>query len=249
MNFYFSYAGNKRQELKTIENYYSLDNIETIVEPFGGSVSFSRELYLKNKNLNFDFSDIDNDLIYFCNNFYKKSDEYVNKALEQIKKLNTKVKYLVYLNKKLEYGDDFIIQYLIRRTFYSVRCGLYPTNRNPPKYINLKKNMVLIDDFFKNNNYLCSDFKFLMDKYKDDEKALIFIDPPYLVSCNDFYKSAEIDWEYIFNFFENCKCKFIMVVNHNIFMNILFKKWFKHEYSKKYEMTHKEVKHVIFSNF
>lgn len=27
----------------------------------------------------------------------------------------------------------------------------------------------------------------IIEKYKDDDKALLFIDPPYLMACNDFY--------------------------------------------------------------
>ena len=60
MTFYFSYAGNKRNELKYIEELINLDLYDNIVEPFGGSCSFSRYIYEKDNSKKFYISDINN---------------------------------------------------------------------------------------------------------------------------------------------------------------------------------------------
>lgn len=254
MEFYFSHLGNKRKELDYIFKFVDISKYSIIVEPFGGTCVFSRKYYemtkKNNKKVKFIINDNDKDLSFFCNNFYKNDDKIINDALEEIKKINNdKNKYLEFIkNKPLLNDDKFLKWYLIYRTYYTLRHGMFPNERKPPKYINLKKNKKEINEFFKNTFYNNDDFKKHLEKYKNNEKALIFLDPPYIESCNDLYKNPTIDWEYLYNFFNSCKCRFIMVVNYNFFMRLAFKDYYKEIYGKKYEMSKRNDTHAIYSN-
>ena len=52
-HFFFSYAGNKREEVEHIYNKLDLENIETIVEPFCGSCAVSYYIWTQNKDKNY----------------------------------------------------------------------------------------------------------------------------------------------------------------------------------------------------
>jgi site-specific DNA-adenine methylase len=261
MDFYFSYAGSKRKEIREFIDLIDLNNYENIIEPFGGSLAFSRYIYNLYPNKNFFVSDINDELIYFCNNFYKKKEYIIDNAIIKINEINNKIDYDNYINKNQQMDNDenFLTWYLLRRSYYNIRQGLYPSNNRKPKFIKYNDKTINVDNFFKKVEYKNQDYKIYMEKFKNDESALIFLDPPYINSCNEFYSNQNIKtkdinkqfdelWEYLYNYFNNCKCKFILIVNDNFFMRLSFSKWFKKSYHKKYEATKKETRHNIFSN-
>jgi hypothetical protein len=51
-HFFFSYVGNKREEVEHIYNLLDLNNINTIVEPFCGSCAVSYYIWSQNKDKN-----------------------------------------------------------------------------------------------------------------------------------------------------------------------------------------------------
>ena len=63
----------------------------------------------------------------------------------------------------------------------------------------------------------------------NNKKTCIFIDPPYLTECNDFYD----DYNYSCNIYEylsnnnikKFKCKMLIVLSDNWIVRLLFKKW------------------------
>jgi len=239
--FYFSWLGNKRKEIDKILNVCKdFENIKTIVEPFGGTCFFSYFLYknYENNNFNFIINDIDEQLTFFCNNFYKNKEEYIKKSLDLINDIDDKEKYnnLIneYKNKKIT-DEDFIEYYYVYNTYYAIRKGFFPTTRNKPKYKYILDKTKKYDDFFKNNTYLNFNFIDIIEKYKDDETALIYFDPPYVQTDTSSYFNQIIDWEYLINFLETCKCKYILHVNCNIWMKFIFtricKKFINYDYN------------------
>lgn len=260
MNFYFPYSGSKRNEIKNIIELINLDLYDTIIEPFGGSVAFSRYLFNINKNKKYIICDINDELIFFCNNFYKNKINVIEDCKKKVIECDNKIKYDEYIKNSINIDNkDFLIYYLFKRKNYSIRVGLYPDNKKKIKLYKYDEKTKLCDIFFENVHYEIQDYKITMEKYKNNSKSLIFIDPPYINSCNELYcnqnikknelnKVMENIWKYIYDFFNECKCNFIMIVNDNFFMKILFNKWFYKEYSKKYESTKKEVKHCIYTN-
>ena len=84
-HFFFSYAGNKREEVEHIYNLSDLNNIDTIVEPFCGSCAVSYYLWTQNKDKNYKYilNDLDGYLINLLkiirSGEYKKIEDEVNK--------------------------------------------------------------------------------------------------------------------------------------------------------------------------
>ena len=270
MDFYIAYAGNKQKEIKEFINLFNIDDYDNIIEPFGGTLSFSRYIYNDidiNKKLKYYISDLNNDLVFFCNNFYKDKDNIINETLNDINNINNKDDYNEYYNKKLNTDHkDFLKYYLFISKYYAIRKRLYPTNRTKPKFKKYNERTNLTDEFFKNNEYKCLDFRVYLEQFKNDERSFIFLDPPYFNSENSFYidgknvkhKDCNEFWEYLYDFLNSCKCKFILIVNDNIFMKLTFKNFYKGEYYKKYENSKynkednnyikNDCNHIIFTN-
>jgi hypothetical protein len=256
--FYFAYAGNKRSEIKEYQNLLNSIKYKTVVEPFGGSCAFSISEYNKNKNINICISDIDTELILFCNEFYKYDDKIIKNVLDIIKNISSKSDYDIFYKKSIskilaENIEDFLTYYLFKKVCYRIRPGLYYMN-DIPKLKNVIKYKDELNIFFKNNKYIESNYKLIFDKYKDDEEALIFLDPPYINSDCSFYDKFDSNffnnlWEDIYNLLENGKCKIILVVNDNFFMKKCYNKWFYNCYYKRYSHhTAKQTTHNIFTN-
>ena len=254
MDFYIPFQGNKRKEIKEFINYFNIDDYDNIIEPFGGSLAFSRYVYNIidiDKKLKYYISDLNVELIYFCNNFYKDKENIINETIKDINNINNKVDYDIYFkNIKNINDDDFLKYYLFKNKYYLIRPGLYPTNKRKPKFKDYNKKTLSTDEFFKNNEYKLLDFKIQLDKFKDDERSFLFLDPPYINSDNSFYKFKDGTnlWEYLYNYLNSCKCKFLLIVNDDIFMKLTFKNFYKGEYKKTYENTKNKCNHIIFSN-
>ena len=90
-----------------------------------------------------------------------------------------------------------------------------------------------------------------MNKYKDNNKAFIFLDPPYLISCNSFYQDAKLNiYEYLsIHTIDKMKCKVLLCLEDNWIINLLFKKYITMKYDKIYQMTKKKTTHLIMDNF
>ena len=101
-----------------------------------------------------------------------------------------------------------------------------------------------IYDFLKNANIELynEDANKIIDD-NDNEQSLIFLDPPYIASCNNFYSTDT--GENICNIYEklyhyklkNYKCKMLMCHENNWLFKILFKEYLKNEkeYKKNYQ--------------
>jgi site-specific DNA-adenine methylase len=87
-------------------------------------------------------------------------------------------------------------------------------------------------------------------KHKDDQTALIFLDPPYQGTDNSNYSNPSFEiYEYLFeNSIKNEKAKITLAVNYNYMMRLLFKDVIYHTYDKTYEVTRRKTKHMIIMN-
>jgi hypothetical protein len=116
--------------------------------------------------------------------------------------------------------------------------------------------------FCKVAQFECSDYKKIIDKYKNNENAFIFLDPPYLQSWNREYSSSAEKYDesgyendntviyiYILQLLEQCKCKILFILNKNAINTYLFNKYIKGEYSKTYQGTKGKNYHLIISNY
>jgi len=255
-HFLISYPGNKRQECEHIFNSLkdNLENIKTIIEPFCGSSAFSFYMSVKfPKRFKYILNDTDEQLIMLYNVL---KDE--NKTKDLIEKLNNlsinmdKEKY----NKLID--ENTVENYVYLHTVYAIRSGLFPTNRKIKTNFNdlLEKPII---NFLRTENITITNINGveLLDREKNNEENLIFIDPPYLMSCNSYYNLPNQStykmnvYEYLSNEennINNLKSYIILVLENNWIINLLFKTNVKKEYSKLYQVSKIKTSHILIDN-
>jgi site-specific DNA-adenine methylase len=178
MTFYFPYYGSKRLDMKFLDEYIDLADISTIVEPFCGSSAFSYHCFSKlGFKGKFDLRDADKRLIGFLKKV--KENKGITSFIEGINKFPKNPTTEQYLNlcKDPTYG------YYYSMKVYGIRKGMPPMKKDNRTRIDASK-YTKFDDFYlrKKTKVKVSDFKHTLAKYKDDVKALVFLDPPYLDS-------------------------------------------------------------------
>lgn len=265
-HFPISYFGNKRKEVDRVYNTFKnqIQNCDKIIEPFAGTSALSYFLSKHYDDKKYFINDIDENLIKL---YHICSDEKKSKIwTDKIKKMTlnedgsfiSKDDYLKIIKKK-----DCLYGWYISKKFYNVRPGLYPISAKSGK--NIHKKIKDTEDFLKCNirsflqnediNYSSVDAVSLIEKYKDDDKACIFLDPPYINTCNSFYNMNSEQkltnvYEYLCNNNKNnFKCLLIIIVNQNWVTDLLFKGWNRILYDNNY-MGQKKRKtvHMLLSN-
>jgi len=258
-HFLFAYRGNKRDEVEKIHEYtkkfYNLDNIETIVENYCGSCAYSFFLStLYPKRFKYVLNDNDeslNDLI----NLIKTEDYNVinNKMNELINNFNTytddveRKKYYLTIcdNKNVD-----VYSFLFINKYYTIRCGLYPMMNKYKQIKPFKIQVVPFYNFIKTENieWINGDGIETTKKYKDDEKTLMFIDPPYINTCNDFYENTDMSvYEYIYdNNINDWKCCPVLCLENIWIIKMLFRENnVCIPYNKQYQGSKKKTTHII----
>ena len=266
-HFFFSYAGNKREEVEHIYNKLDLNNIDTIVEPFCGSCAVSYYIWTQNKDKNYKYilNDLDNNLIDLLrlikDGNYKDVEDDVNKKREEILTYGddmdkAKKKYLEYIK------NGTVNCYFIGHKYYTLRPGLFPIKNFNTFNKNIDLSSYPVYEFITTADIELynEDANKIIDKY-DNDKSFIFLDPPYIASCNNFYSTDT--GENIGNIYEklyykklnNFKCKIMICHENNWLFKILFKDYINNddEYSKKYQNTIKGKKttttHICVKNY
>lgn len=253
-NFYFSYFGNKRREVKYFENI-DFDKYDRIVEPFAGSAAFSRWLYFCKgyKDKTYILNDIDEQLIGILNYVRVNGSEgLLNWTNEKMVNNISKPEYLELIKKK---DKDLNEYFFMRKT--STHGNMYPIRQIGKAYKNDSNK--LNDEFYKspNVNLSCEDYRNVIEKYKDDPKTLIFLDPPYFESHNTEYsinineKHSVVDnTGYYINSLHLMKEKagVLLIINSNELMDYVFRDYIKKTYDFTYSITRRKVRHHIVGN-
>ena len=244
------YAGNKRNECEDIYNEIKdkLTNIKTIIEPFCGTSAFSFYLSLKHpKQFKYILNDNNKYLIqlYSIARDEKKLEQLITLLDAKIKDLN-KDKY-----DKIAKEDDFLSWVIINK-FYAIRAGLFPINKKIITTFNSLKECPIIK-FLRSEEIIFhnKDGVEIINEYKNNDHNFIFLDPPYLISCNDFYANTKVNvYEYLYgNQINNMKALIILCLESNWIIKLLFNNQVKKEYSKLYQLSKKKTTHLIISNF
>ena len=238
-------VGNKENELKYLlpiikENI----NEDTIfIEPFCGSCIVSYNVFKLNTVKEFHINDIDEMRMKFYNDitdiskreeFYKIQNDIIENGEED---------YYIYEDKtelKREY-----ISYLLN---YRIDTFRFPTKISSTK---ISDNWM---EFLTIANKTNDDWKVIMEKYKDNKNAFIYLDPPYLESYNAGYnkyeKSIETDGTIIdntkiyidiLNYLKNSKCKILFSINKNAITEHIYKDYINNTYIKNYSNTIKNT--------
>lgn len=251
-HFVIAYAGNKRDEVETIYDALNLNNIDTIVEPFCGTSSFS---YFLSTMHPYKYKYVLNDLNSHLYELYNILKDNV-KLLDFEKLINEKAKRIVdkvsYNNEIKNYKTD-LADWFISCKIYTIRQGLY-RNGYEYHYIDIKNCPIVKFLQTEHVTILNKEGVEILQEY-NKKNCLIFVDPPYLLSCNEYYDDAKSKsqniYEYIYNNnIKKMKCKFVMVVEKNWMISLLFNKVSNIiEYEKTYQTTKRITKHLIIRNF
>lgn len=249
-HFFMSYTGNKRGEVERILENIDLTNITTIIEPFCGSSALSYYIHTQYPNK---FKYILNDNDHNLMKLYQMGKE--GTIHEFFNKINTmcfnengdfidKERYVEIVKKKDFYG------WFIGNKFYNIRPGMYPV-RDYRSTALIKNDLGQgFTDFLQSDAVHLSqiDAVDLVDRYKDDETCLLFLDPPYMDLNNDFYNCGGKNiYEYL-HYNKSFKSKIVVVVNENWINDILFANYKAIKYNKTYQQTKRKVIHCLYTN-
>lgn len=249
--FIFGYAGNKREEIDEINKYVDKE-YKTIVEPFCGSSAFSIFYHYEHKSPDTKYILNDNNNLLI--EVYKLLlPENKDKLKSTIETLNG---YLVDLNKE-KYNkikkNLTVDSYIFIHKVYAIRPGLFPTTRKPVADFNYIYDTLIYKFIQENHNNItisCDNATNIIEKYRNDETALLFIDPPYILEYNKFYKDDNVNiYEYLYNNqISSFKSKVILCLNSNWIIKLLFSNHIKNNYNKLYQLSKKKTEHLIISN-
>jgi len=253
-HFYFSYFGNKRNEFKElyphIKNILDGDEIEYIIEPYCGSCAISCAIsQLYPKKFKYILNDTDKNLI----SLLKISQDKL-KFIELNKEINELAKQVE--GNKEEYlkiiKNNSLASYFIKSKIYNIRQGLFKTDY---KYKPIDLTTCPIYDFLNSEEIILlnKDGFDVLEKYKDNSKCFIFLDPPYLFSENGYYDLTENKTTNIYEYcakydLKQMKSYIILILNINWINRLIFRDYGIIEYDKKYETTKKKLIHGIISN-
>jgi hypothetical protein len=249
-HFFFAYNGNKREEVEIIFDEYIIkkyNNIlsqsKLIIEPFCGSCSLSYYLSLKYpKHFNYILNDNDKyliELLKIAKDEVKLKDFEI-KINEKAKTIDNKIKYLEIIK------NDNLESYFIKHKISTLRPGLYNLNYKY-KYINLINCPIV--NFLRTENIEIYNKEALeiIEEYKNNDNAIILLDPPYVQSSNCFYGSPSVKiYEYIMqNHLILNKAHFFLILGNTWIIRLLFKDYIIYEYNKVYTLQKMKTTHLL----
>lgn len=249
----FGRLGNKEQDIKYFQNYLPLD-VLNIIEPFGGTFAVSRTIYKDDKYKKF-VNDNDEKLF----EIYKNPEKYAifSKKMNDIAKKNKNSSGHVEYKKWLEeIKNDKTID--MESNFFKhwhgdkvIRGGMIKTieNYNTDESIEIMKKI----------NFTGVDYMEIINKFKKDKNAFIFIDPPYLFSDNTQYskqqrESGQDMTDIIINILEiikdkKNKAKIMLVINDLKILRWLYNGYIKTDYNKVYQIGKRRDKILVICNY
>jgi site-specific DNA-adenine methylase len=249
-HFVFAWAGNKREEVHNIVPHFNFNDIDTIIEPFCGTSAVS--VYIAsthNNKYKYILNDNDERLMEIYKSLKDESELlFLENEMNRIigdKDFNEEIYY-----KTIK--QDNLIGYMLARTVYYIQIGVF--NRSKKSKPKTKVNYInsVIHNFMKNEQvelYNKNAIDIINDNI-DNEKCIIYLDPPYLKTHNkEYYKNIN-NFENIYTYLSNLKD-----VKCKIYLSILFNEKLicklnnfniLHTYNKSYNWGLQKVKtHVL----
>jgi hypothetical protein len=168
---------------------------------------------------------------------------------DDIKDINLRKAAYVKIAKDINF-----INWVFINKVYNIRSGLCPHDKrfSLKSFDSFKKAPVF--EFLRTADIELSNLSGVdvYKKYCDNEKAIIFIDPPYISSCNSFYTDPNVNiYEYLCDNDIKLKKSVIVLCLENIWIiRLLFKNVSNITYyDKQYEnTTRKQTVHMVIIN-
>ena len=149
-------------------------------------------------------------------------------------------------------SENNLLSWIIIHKIYAIRPGLFPIDRKMIITFNFLKECPIIN-FLRTEqiSFFNIDAINIINQYKNNKNSFIFLDPPYLISCNDFYKDAKVNvYEYLYsNNINDMKALILLCLESNWIIKLLFKDQIKREYSKLYQCSKKNIPFNYFKFF
>lgn len=252
-HFYISYFGNKRNEAESFYNLIDFKGIDTIVEPFCGTSAISYYISTKKQGLKYILNDNDEYLKMMFD--ILRDDEKINEFENMINSIKPTIMNKEAYQKYLKDNKDNknIYAWFIKHFYYTIRPGIYPLRDEKTvfnKKIDLKS--CPIYEFYNNNDveFYDEDAIDIYEKYNNKKNCLIFLDPPYIDTCNDSYEKANLNiYEYLYyNKFNKCKAKIYLILEDNWIIKLIFNNFIIEENNKTYQTNKKKTKHLTIYN-
>ena len=217
----FAYFGNKDNEIEIIkDNIPDLNNIDTIIEPYCGSFSLTRYLINIYPNKKYICNDIDKMLI----DVYKalQDDTKCKQIIDFLNSFEIKDKAHYDAYKK----ENTLESYLFTHIIYRIRHGIYHPKKNKLNERDINK-IIYFNKHYKNITFICGDAEDIIKNNIADDKILIFMDPPFLLTgC--FYSFPTKNIEYFFNILmkmNELKSKILAVCGDNFLLIPFYEKY------------------------
>lgn len=242
-----SYPGNKRNEVQDVVNALNFDKTTTIVEPYCGTAAFSWYVStLYPGRFKYILNDNSAELIELYE--ILKDDERLETLIETMKAYNKNMTQEKYKAIKEEKTFE---SWFYTNSCYGYRPGMYPLDRSLKDFDKIRDAPII--KFLKNEDVRITrdDGVAVYEHYKTDPCAMIFMDPPYIASCNAYYTDAHANiYEHLFNhsIAEEAAC--VVLVLENIWIiKLLFKDvGTQITKSKEYGISKKKTEHVTIVN-
>ena len=257
-----SYQGSKVKEIKKIHEN-APEDFDIIVDVFGGGGSVFLS-YIETKKCH--YNEIDKKLCDMFN-ILKDSQE-TEKLINNLKKIDCNDRD--FFKNVFEYKSDLSE---IERFLYLTKLSMMGmVNSGKIKLRKCKTTGLLISEgrclktFFdldrfngKLDNTIITNksYKYILEEYKDNDKAFLYLDPPYLLtSCTGYDKTTFKfeDLQYIFKCMkdENYKCKIMLNIDYTGYTREAFPELFKCCYPISYNMSSfnaYQKYHIILCNY
>jgi len=267
MTFFLNYQGSKWLESKYLDKL-DYSNYDTIIEPFAGSFGFSRYLFtkLKLKDKKYIFYDNNKELIDFYN-FIKARiiegtiDEFLSVhndiALDLINRFKMDASWTrgnkgrlrndaqVHLKDTEDYikENNLGTEYIRFMLYHNLRGNHISRIYLKPK---IEKGFL---ELMKNAEFIYSPFEQLDLSIYDKDRTLIYLDPPYILEDNSYYKSVDESFSYyekLVNLFKTNICLFVH--SYNGLLDYVFKDYTFMTYDKIYRNKGNKKIHSVYFN-
>lgn len=249
-NFFFAYNGNKYKEMKHLYENIDLTDIDTIIEPFGGTCAFSYYISQKHPNR---FKYVINDSNAFLVKLLNRAknshelDEDINSLNEMAEKATSREEYAKLANKKTYLG------WLFGNSYFAITPFRFPLERGVMDFN--KRFKIDFINFLNNENVSILEGDGV--NLKHSPVAIVYVlkllsilksvsDGKFMYSACGKSATPEIS-VFISSFFIFLQSEPTVVVADNWIMRLLF----KHSgegYAKTYQITKRKVTHIIIKN-
>lgn len=244
-HFVLSYSGNKRDEVERIYDRLDLEGIDTIIEPFCGSSALSFYISTRHpQQFKYILNDTDVNLIKL---YRILKDEYeTNKLEEEVNRIASspdfnKQTYLELLKTKT------LVSWFIGHKIKQIRFGMFRLNYKH-KHIDIKNCPIVKFLRTENVEILNEDATRILAAHENNNNELVYLDPPYLSMCNEFYDDKRNLNIYEYIYLKDYKdANIYTTLERHWLVDLIFKKYKELDiYSKQYQVSKNRVSHVLY---